>query len=94
MDSRNNNNRYYNDYPIQGGGRQTNPYYNGMQGGYNSAPVPPQPPQQGNGKGGGSFLLGIVLGVALTTLVCGFTFVGVKVYEAVDSKNEIGRAHV
>ena len=86
MDSRNNNNCYYNDYPYPGDGRQTNPYYNGAAGGYNGNPAPP-PSQPGNGKGSGSFLLGMVLGVALTTLVCGFTFVGMKVYEAVDSKN-------
>lgn len=87
MDLRNNNNCYYNDYPIQGDGRQSNPYYNGAPGGYNGGPTPQQPSQPGNGKGGGSFLLGMVLGVALTALVCGFTFVGMKVYEAVDSKN-------
>lgn len=89
MDSRNNNNRYYNDYPYSGDGRQTNPYYNsgnnGGSGGYNNGPVS-QPPQPGNGKGG-SFLLGMLLGVALMTLICGFVFVGMKVYEAVDSKN-------
>lgn len=88
MDSRNNNNCYYNDYPYPGDGRQTNPYYNsgnnGGSGGYNGPA--PQPPQPGNGKGG-SFLLGMLLGVALTTLICGFVFVGMKVYEAVDSKN-------
>jgi carboxyl-terminal processing protease len=86
VDSRNNNNCYYNDYPYPGDGRQTNPYYNGAAGSYNGNPAPP-PSQPGNGKGSGSFLLGMVLGVALTTLVCGFTFVGMKVYEAVDSKN-------
>lgn len=88
MDSRNNNNHYYNDYPYGGDGRQTNPYYNnGGPGGYNGG-TPQQPSQPGNsGKGGGNFLLGLLLGVALTALVCGFTFVGMKVYEAVDSKN-------
>lgn len=87
MDSRNNNNRYYNDYPYSGDGRQSSPYYNNVPGGYNSAPAPQtQPPRPENGKGGG-FLLGLVLGVALTVLVCGFFFVGMKVYEAVDIKN-------
>lgn len=88
MDSRNNNNRYYNDYPYPGDGRQTNPYYNsgnnGGSGFYNGGLAPQQPSQPG---GGGSFLLGMVLGVFLTTLICGFVFVGMKVYEAVDSKN-------
>ena len=87
MDSRNNNNRYYNDYPYPGDDRQTNPYYNnnGGPGSYNGGSAPQQPPQPGNGKGSG-FLLGMVLGVALATLVCGFVFVGMKVYEAVGSK--------
>lgn len=88
MDSRNNNNRYYNDYPYSGDGRQNNPYYNNVPGGYNNGSVPQQqPPRSGNGKGGGSFLLGLLLGISLTVLVCGFAFVGMKVYEAVDSKN-------
>lgn len=88
MDSRNNNNRYYNDYPYSGDGRQNNPYYNGAPGGYNNGSAPQQQPSQpGNGKSGGSFLLGLLLGISLTILVCGFAFVGMKVYEAVDSKN-------
>lgn len=89
MDSRDNNNRYYNDYPYPGDGRQPNPYYshNGGSIGYNGGPAPQQPSQPGNGRGGGSFLLGMVLGVALTTLICGFAFVGMKVYEAVGSKS-------
>ncbi len=87
MDSRNNNNRYYNDYPCSGDGRQTNPYYNnGGPAGYNGGPVP-QPPDPGNGKGGGSFLLGLLFGISLSVLLGGFAFVGMKVYEAVDSKN-------
>ena len=88
MDSRNDSNRYYNDYPIQGGGQQTPPYYNGAPGGYNGGSVSQQTSQPGNGKGGGSFLLGMLLGVALTTLICGFTFVGMKVYETGDRKKE------
>lgn len=66
-----NNNRYYNDYNMNNGGR----------------PQPPQPPRPESGKGGGNFLLGLVSGIALTALVCGFIFVGVKVYETVDSRN-------
>lgn len=94
MDARNNNNRYYNDYPYPGDGRQSNPYYNnsGASGGYNGGSAPQQPPQPGNADGkGGSFLLGMVLGVALATLVCGFVFVGVKVYEAMGSKETAKR---
>lgn len=95
MDSRNNNNRYYNDYPYPGDRRQTNPYYNnnGGPGGYNGGSAPQQPPQQGKGSGkDGSFLLGMVLGVALATLVCGFVFVGMKVYEAVGGKEPAKKA--
>lgn len=95
MDSRNNNNRYYNDYPYPGDRRQTNPYYNnnGGPGGYNGGSAPQQPPQSGKGSGkDGSFLLGMVLGVALATLVCGFVFVGMKVYEAVGGKEPAKKA--
>lgn len=95
MDSRNNNNRYYNDYPYPGDRRQTNPYYNnnGGSGGYNGGSAPQQPPQPGKGSGkDGSFLLGMVLGVALATLVCGFVFVGMKVYEAVGGKEPAKKA--
>lgn len=88
MDSRNDSNRYYNDYPYSGDDRQMNtPYYNVGPGGYQSGPAPQQPPGSGNGKGGGSFLLGLLLGISLTVLVCGFVFVGMKFYEAVDSRN-------
>lgn len=95
MDSRNNNNRYYNDYSYPGDKRQTNPYYNnnGGPGGYNGGSAPQQPPQPGKGSGkDGSFLLGMVLGVALATLVCGFVFVGMKVYEAVGGKEPAKKA--
>lgn len=44
-------------------------------------PVPPQPPQKGGG-----FLLGMMLGIAATLLVGAFVFVGVKFYEAVESR--------
>lgn len=66
-----NNNRYYNDY----------------NGNYGGQPQAPQPPRPEGGRGGGNFLLGLVSGIALTVLACGFIFVGVKVYETVDSRN-------
>ncbi len=69
-----NNNRYYNDYNINYGGQPQ--------------PQPPLRPE--GGKGGGNFLLGLVSGIALTALACGFIFVGVKVYETVDSRNVTG----
>lgn len=72
-----NNNRYN----YSGDNRQANPYYNPGQ--------PLQPSHQNHGKGGGNFLLGMVLGIALAALIGGFVFVGVKVCEAVDSKNVV-----
>ena len=39
-----------------------------------------------NTGSGNNFILGLVVGMALALLVSGFVFVGVKVYEAVDSK--------
>lgn len=55
---------------------------------YNAGPVPqPQPSQPTNGRGSGNFLLGLVLGITLTVLVCAFGFVGVKAYETVSSRN-------
>lgn len=44
-------------------------------------PVPPQPPNRG-----GNLLLGMLLGMAATLLVGAFVFVGIKFYEAVDSR--------
>lgn len=49
-------------------------------------PVPPQPPQKGSG-----LLLGMLLGVAVTLLIGAFVFVGIKFYEAVDSRNVSAR---
>lgn len=72
-----NNNCYYNDYNINRGGQ--------LQ------PQPPHIPAPENGKGGGNFLLGLVSGIALTVLLCGFAFVGVKVYEKVDGRKAAGR---
>lgn len=70
-------NNYYNqDYQSNGYGRQ-NPYYSQPQ--PPLSPMQPQPPHNGN-QGGGSFLLGILLGVILTALVGGVTAAGVKIY--------------
>lgn len=57
---------------------QNNYYYNNIP---PQRPVPPQPPQKGGG-----FLLGMMLGIAATLLVGAFVFVGIKFYEAVDSR--------
>lgn len=66
-----NNNRYYNDY---------NGYPNGQQ-------EPRQPFSPEGKKGDGNFLLGLVSGIALTVLICGFVFVGMRVYEVVGGRN-------
>lgn len=50
-------------------------------------PGPPIPPQQPH-KGGG-ILLGMMIGIAVTLLVGGFVFAGVKFYEAVDSRKAV-----
>lgn len=95
MNLNDNNNRYYNDYGYQNGNRQSNPnngaYGGGYNGNYNNG-QPPQPMQnpgqgQGNDKGGGNFVLGLVVGIASTALIAGCTFAVTKVYEAVDSRN-------
>lgn len=50
----------------------------------NIQPQQPIPPQQPHKNGG--ILLGMMLGIAATLLVVGFVLVGVKFYEAVDSR--------
>lgn len=56
-----------------------NIYYNNIP---PQQPVPPQQPRKNSG-----ILLGMMLGIAATLLVGAFVFVGVKFYEAVDSRN-------
>lgn len=91
MNLNDNNNRYYNDYGYQNDNRQANPYHGAYGGGYHGnynngqPPQPMQPP--GNGKGGGNFVLGLVVGIASTALIAGCVFAFTKVYEAVDSRN-------
>lgn len=62
---------------------QNNYYYNNIP---PQQPVPPQPPHRG-----GSLLLGMLLGMAATLLVGAFVFVGIKFYEAVDSRKSAER---
>lgn len=95
MNSNENNNRYYNDYGYPNNNRQPNPYNGayggGYQGNYNNGQ--PQPPMQGfgygsgNDKGNGRFVLGFVAGIALTALVSGFVYVGIKFYESAGGRN-------
>ncbi len=77
--NQNGDNNYYNHDYGQG---------NVNQGTYNPyrQPYPPMPPQQmppagGPGhKGGGNFLLGLLVGVLATALIGGSTYVGVRLY--------------
>lgn len=48
--------------------------------------LPPQQPHKGGG-----ILLGMMLGIAVTLLVGGFVFVGVKFFEAVDGRKAAGK---
>lgn len=78
-------NNYYNqDYHNNGYDRQ-NPYYSQPQQPF--TPIQPQPPRNGN-QGGGSFLLGLLLGVILAMLIGGITAAGVKIYDLV-KKNDV-----
>ncbi len=95
MNGNDNDNRYYNDYNYPNDNGQSNPYNGAYGGGYhgdyhNGYPQPfMQTPGSGAGneKGNGNFILGFVSGIALTALIGGCAFVGMKVYEAVDSRN-------
>ncbi len=95
MNGNDNDNRYYNDYNYPNDNSQSNPYNGAYGGGYHGDYHSgyPQPFMQtpgsgaGNEKGNGNFILGFVSGIALTALIGGCAFVGMKVYEAVDSRN-------
>jgi len=74
------NNYYNNDYSQRNANQRMNsPYY--------QQPVPPQypnPPSGGqNHKGGGVFLLGLLVGVILMTLVGSCAYVGTRLYHLV-----------
>lgn len=95
MNGNDNDNRYYNDYNYPNDNRQSNPYNGAYGGGYHgdyhngyAQPLMQTPGSgAGNEKGNGNFILGFVSGIALTALIGGCVFVGMKVYEAVDSRN-------
>lgn len=78
-------NNYYNqDYHNNGYGRR-NPYYGQPQ--PPMTPIQPQPPRHGK-QGGGSFLLGLLLGLVLATLIGGITAAGMKIYDLA-KKNDV-----
>ena len=83
MNQSGDNNYYNQDYHNNGYGGP-NPYYSQPQPPLH--PVQPQPPRNGN-QGGGSFLLGLLLGVILTTLIAGITAAGFKIYDVVRENN-------
>lgn len=95
MNANDNNNRYYNDYGYPNNNRQPNPYNGayggGYQGNYNNGqpqiPLPPHGQGTGNERGGGNFIVGLVVGIASTALVIGCVAAVTKIYKTVDSKN-------
>lgn len=88
-----NNNRYYNDYGYRKDDRNANAYNGayggGYQGNYNNGqpPLPIQGNGTGGNKGGGHFVLGLVVGIASTALIVGCAAAFTRIYETVDSKN-------
>ena len=85
--SQNGDNNYYNNDYSQRNMNQgmNNPYYQ------QPSPIPPQyphPPAGGrNNKGGGVFMLGLLVGVIITTLVGSTAYVGTKLYRLADRRS-------
>ena len=79
--NQNGDNNYYNNDYGQGNMNQgmNNPYYQ------QPAPMPPRYPAPSpggqNNKGGGIFLLGLLVGVIIMTLVGGCAYVGTRLYQ-------------
>ena len=82
MNQNGDNNYYNNDY--------NQPARNqGMQNSYYHQPIPPQRPGSsmgGQNNSGGVFLLGILVGVIIMTLVGSCAYVGTRLYQAVNSR--------
>ena len=78
------NNYYNNDYSGQNANQGTqSPYY------WQPTPPPPQypvPPAGGQNNKGGVFLLGLLVGVVIMTLVGSCTYVGVRLYQMTDTR--------
>ena len=81
MEQNGENNYYNNDYSRAS--NQQSPYYQQP-----AAPPPYPSGQQNNGSGGrsGVFWLGMLIGIITTALVGGCTFVGVKLYDVVQTR--------
>ena len=85
MNQNGDNNYHNNDYSQPGGQGMQNPYYQ------QPGSIPPAPSQPGTPSGGqnnktGMLLLGMLLGVILTTLISACVFVGVKVVDLAGNK--------
>lgn len=99
MNANDNNNRYYNDYGYPNNNRQPNPYNGayggGYQGNYNNGqpqiPLPPHGQGTGNERGGGNFIVGLVVGIASTALVIGCVAAVTKIYKTAGSGNVVSR---
>lgn len=86
MNQNGDNNYYNNDYSQHGGQGMQTPYYQ------QPTPIPPMQPQPGMASGGqsnkgGMLLLGMLIGVILTTMVVGGAFVGTRIVSLTRSDN-------
>ena len=86
MNQNGDNNYYNNDYSQHGGQGMQTPYYQ------QPTPSPPMQPQPGMASGGqsnkgGMLLLGMLIGVILTTMVVGGAFVGTRIVNLSKNSN-------
>lgn len=86
MNQNGDNNYYNNDYSQHGGQGIQTPYYQ------QPTPIPPMQPQPGMASGGqsnkgGMLLLGMLIGVILTTMVVGGAFVGTRIVNLSKNSN-------
>lgn len=86
MNQNGDNNYYNNDYSQHGGQGMQTPYYQ------QPTPIPPMQPQPGMASGGQSnkgsmLLLGMLIGVILTTMVVGGAFVGTRIVNLFKNSN-------
>ncbi|MDD6628455.1 MAG: S41 family peptidase [Lachnospiraceae bacterium] len=86
MNQNGDNNYYNNDYSQHGGQEMQTPYY---QQPTPISPMQPQPgmPSGGQSNKGGMLLLGMLIGVILTTMVVGGAFVGTRIVNLSKNSN-------